>query len=179
MCLQITLQLKETGGFECCRQSIDYIQAVHEESGLYLSLPLPCCFIMVEPSVFTAALGSSSLGKHRFLWRALQDFTVFMLRFHNQPVFTDAGVNIQPGTKEIQQSWDRNDTESEDRTQIRHATVGLVLKTLLVRACYSPSRCVDLTSHFTCVTGSSSVSCVFKTVAALSAPSSLRAIFSS
>lgn len=67
------------------------------------------------------------------------------------------------------------------RTKYKSDTqpVGLVLKTLLVRACYSPSRCVGPTSHFTCVTGSSSVSCVFKTVAALSAPSSLRAIFSS
>lgn len=42
-----------------------------------------------------------------------------------------------------------------------------------------PGVWVLMKSHRTCVTGSSSASCVFKTVAALSAPSSLRAIFSS
>lgn len=106
---------------------------VQEQSSLYLSLSLPCCFIMAQPSVFTGKPVSTSLHKQSFLWRALRGFTVFMLRFHNWPVFTDTGgrrAHIQHHIKEIQLSWDRNDpsTEPEGRHTDQARNSGISVK---------------------------------------------------
>jgi len=67
-----------------------------------------------------------------------------------------------------------------NRRMKKHCWYGYVCE-VFPCSCDFRSVCVIflMKSHCTCVTGSSTVSCVFKTVAALSAPSSLRAIFSS